>query len=223
MTTIQNMIVFKEKREAFIARWFLGCNVQPSRLLPLVAKRVSGYPLSCNLIYAEGHRCSRRSFLLCTRNLQCTAAVLRTKKSEHQPKNQFFDWFGDLWSLDWNLTTASDSLCMASHELSNSKELYIWQSIWGLKCVLTKRKWLQATYLYQRVSPSRKGMRDSWFICFMIRRRLLPCSNTNRKGVGCRLIYSATRPEGLFLCLLYIICVSVYFHLNLSISSIWFR
>ena len=144
------------------------------------------------------------------------------KKSEHQPKNQFFDWFGDLWSLDWNLTTASDSLCMASHELSNSKELYIWQSIWGLKCVLTKRKWLQATYLYQRVSPSRKGMRDSWFICFMIRRRLLPCSNTNRKGMGCRLIYSAIRPEGLFLCLLYIICVSVYFHLNLSISSIWF-
>lgn len=199
---IQNMIALIKKRESRIHCfwWFLGCfHVQPSRLPPLVAKRVSGYPLSCNLIYAEGHRCSRRSFLLCTRNLQCTAAVLRTKKSEHQPKNQFFE-FGDR-SLDWNLTTSD--LCIASHELSNSKELYIWQSIGGLKCVLTKWKWLQATYLYQRVSPSRKGMLDSWFICLMIRRRLLPCSNTNRKkGVGCRLIYSATRPEGLFMCLL---------------------
>ena len=97
------MIVFKEKREAFIARWFLGCNVQPSRLLPLVAKRVSGYPLSCNLIYAEGHRCSRRSFLLCTRNLQCTAAVLRTKNQNTNRRISFLiglETFG-VWTEIW--------------------------------------------------------------------------------------------------------------------------
>ena len=91
--------------------------------------------------------------------------------------------------------------CIASHGLSNSKELYIWQCIWGLKCVLTKWKWLQATYLYQQVSPTREGMLDSWFICLMIRRRLLPCSNTKRKKcVGCRFIYSVTRQNGTFIC-----------------------